>query len=177
MSIYRWIVAGALMGVAPTVVWAQQADRYGPVEGDQEVTLSGTGTSDTEFDNNRMGLSGSWGMYFQDRLKFSIRQQLNVVDLPGDNAWSGSTRAGADYHFDIGRWWPYVGGHFGFIYGDGVEETMIAGPDAGVKYYVHENTFAFFETEYQVLFNSADEAEALIDDGAWVHTVGVGLNF
>ncbi|MFA9459929.1 hypothetical protein [Thiohalorhabdus methylotrophus] len=178
MPVYSLILVGALLGMAPMAVWAQQDDNpYGPEEGDQELTISGTGTSDTEFDNNRMGLSATYGMYFQDRLKFSLKQQLNVTDLTDDSAWTGSTRVAADYHFDVGRWWPYVGLHGGFIYGDGVKDTMIAGPDAGVKYYVKNKTFVYWETEYQFLFTSTNEAEDVIDDGSWVHTVGVGFNF
>ncbi|HKJ87330.1 MAG TPA: hypothetical protein VKA48_02240 [Gammaproteobacteria bacterium] len=178
MPVYRLILVGMLIGLAPAISWAQeQQNPYGPHEGDQEFTISGTGTSDSGFDNNRMGVSLAYGMYFTNELKFSLKQQLNVTDLPKQSAWNGSTRIAADYHFDVGRWWPYAGAQFGILYGKDVSDTFIMGPDVGFKYYVKPRTFIYFEAEYQVLFQSSTKVNSVIDDGSWVHTVGVGFNF
>ena len=62
----------------------------------------------------------------------------------------------------MGRWWPFVGGSLGYIYGDAVSDTWVAGPEAGVRYFVNETTFILGLVEYEFFFDNADEAERRI---------------
>lgn len=148
-----------------------------PVEGSREVTLSGAGGSDNEFDNNIFSLEGSYGVYLSPQSIVGVRQSVGFSDTEGqESSWNGATRGFFDYHFgDEIR--PYVGAMFGYVYGDGVEETFIAGPEVGIKSYVLENTFITANVEYQFFFEDADNADSRFDDGAFAYSVGMGFNF
>ena len=154
------------------------AETVGPRAGDHEITLAGTGSNDKDFDNGSIGLSGSWGQYLTDTWSWSIRQGLNYSSVANDDAWNGSTRVGLDYNFMPGeRLRPFVGANIGAIYGDNVNDTGIAGPEFGLKYYVKPQTFVYLQTEYQFQFEDADEINNQFDDGSWAHTIGFGINY
>ena len=157
----------------------QAAPLYGPTEGSNEFTLSGTGTSDRGLDNGSFGITGSYGWYLNRDLELAIRQSANWASVNnGSDRLNGSTRGALDYHFDVtDRFRPFVGASIGVIYGDGVNETGIIGPEAGVKYYLNPTTFIVGQIEYQYLFDDGDEIDNNFDNGAFAYTLGLGLNF
>ncbi|RDD60331.1 hypothetical protein [Ferruginivarius sediminum] len=162
----------------PATAVAQTGDTEpGPSPGDWEITLSGNGTSNNDFDNHQIGLSGSVGNYILDNVLLGVRQSVNFTDLPGDDQTNAATRGFADYVFDLGRLRPYVGVSLGGIYGENVNDTFAAGPEAGLKYYADNNTFIFVQTEYQFTFSDTDDATEAADDGQFFHLVGIGFNF
>jgi len=171
------IVVSALAALPAATALAQPP--IGPQAGDREVTLAGTGANDKDFDNGSIGVSGSFGQYITDTWQWSIRQSLNWAQIDdADDAWNGSTRLALDYNFMPGnRLRPFVGANVGFIYGDGVDDTGIAAPEIGLKYYIKPETFLYAQTEYQFTFEDADEVDDQFDDGSWAHTVGFGINF
>jgi hypothetical protein len=149
-----------------------------PTEGTKEFTLSGAGSSDKEFDNNAFALDASFGHYLSSASEIGIRQSVGVSDSEGsDSQWNGSTRFFYDYHFGEGKLRPFLGLNIGYIYGESVEETFIAGPEVGLKYYVLPTTFITAQVEYQFLFESAHDADSRFDDGAFAYGVGIGFNF
>ena len=46
------------------------------------------------------------------------------------------------------------------IYGDAVEDTWAAGPEAGAKFYVKDETFLFGRAEYQFFFDDDEDFRA-----------------
>lgn len=149
-----------------------------PAQGAKEFTLSGAGSSDKEFDNNVFALDASYGHYLSSASSIGVRQSVGVADSEGsDSEWNGSTRFFYDYHFGEQKWRPFLGVNIGYIYGESVDETFIAGPEAGLKYYVLPSTFIVAQVEYQFLFESADDADSRFDDGAFAYGVGIGFNF
>lgn len=173
-------LAAALI-LVPGLVFAQEdgmAGAYGPEPGDWEVTLSGSGASSNDFDANAIGLQGSAGMYVYPNVLVGLRQSLNWADPgEGDNVMQGATRVFADYVFDLGQWRPYVGVSFGGLYGENVNDTFAAGPEAGVKYYADANTFVYAQTEYLFNFTDAGDVDSSFDEGSFFHAVGIGFNF
>ncbi len=171
------VVAVSLM--LPGAAWAQaDNEQRGPEKGDWEITLSGNGTSNNDFDGHIFGLSGSAGKYVTDNILLGVRQSVNFADVENDDdVLNAATRGFADYVFDLGAFRPYVGVSIGGIYGDQVNDTFAAGPEAGLKYYADENTFVFVQTEYQFTFTDADQADEAADDGQFFHLVGIGFNF
>lgn len=163
----------------PAAAMAQTGDNEpGPKAGDWEITLSGNGTSNNDFDGHDFGLSGSAGKFLTDNVLLGVRQSVNFVDVENsDDVINASTRGFADYVFDLGRFRPYVGASFGGIYGDNVNDTFAAGPEVGLKYYADNNTFLFAQTEYQFTFTDTDNANEAADDGQFYHLVGIGFNF
>ncbi|MPY69381.1 MAG: hypothetical protein GEU92_04775 [Alphaproteobacteria bacterium] len=150
----------------------------GPVIGDWEFTLSGSGTANNDFDDHTLGASGSVGKYLHQNVLVGVRQSINFNDVEGsDDVYSGSTRGFADYVFDFGNWRPYVGLNLGGIYGEGVNETFAAGGQVGVKYYADQRTFIFAQTEYQFTFDDLSDADNSSNDGQFSHAIGIGMNF
>ncbi len=169
----RKIMIIALLGffLAPCVATAQFQ------QGDKELTLSGSGSSDKDFDTSTFSTEAGFGYFYTDKLEGVIRQGVSIADRPGDNSWKGSTRLALDYHFDLGKYQPYLGGNIGYLYGDNVKDTFIAGPEAGLKTFVNDTTFVVVSIEYQVLFEDADDADEQIDDGRWVYGLGLGFRW
>ena len=61
---------------------------------------------------------------------------------------------------------------FGAQYGKGIDEELIYGPEAGIKYWVNESTFMFGQGEWQ-----ARSRERRSTNGNVVYAFGFGLNF
>lgn len=171
----RSIALGVCTALLPVALSAA------PTEGEREFSLSGTGSSDKDFDNSNFGISGDLGWYLSPELSVGVRQSLNFADIEGqgvkDDYWNGSTRGYANYHFGSGAARPFVGASLGAIYGDGVNDTGVGGLELGMKYYVLESTYIMGRAEYQFFFESGDGAQENFDDGAWAYTLGVGFNF
>ncbi len=170
-----------LLGALPLAASAQSSN-IGPDKGDREFSLSGTGSSDQDFDSASLGISADLGWYVNDKMVAGIRQSVNYADIQGENAtddfWNGATRGYINHHFMDDRARPFVGASLGGIYGDGVKETAFAGLETGIKYYVRTKTFILARAEYQFLFSDTDDAsDAFQDDGSWAYTVGLGYLF
>jgi hypothetical protein len=149
-----------------------------PATGDQEITLSGAGSSDRKFDSTIFSIQGSWGRYLSDSSLWGVRQSINAFDQEGSSVkFDGSTRVFYDYHFGSGAARPFVGLNLGALYGERVDETFIGGPELGIKYWVQDKTFITAMVEYQFLFKSGSEARDRYKDGALFYSVGVGYNF
>ena len=173
------VAAIVAAGISPALF--VQASERGPLSGEREFSLAGTGAGDKDFDNSSIGVSGDLGWYTSDRLVWGVRQSANYADIKDENvsndSWSGSTRGYVDYHFGNGNARPFVGASLGAVYGDIVKDSGFAGAEFGLKYYVLEKTYILGRAEYQFFFNSGDDAEDNWDDGSFVYTVGVGFNF
>jgi hypothetical protein len=153
-------------------------EAFGPEAGEWELTLGGSGVNDKDFRAGAFALNGSIGYYITRPLEISVRQGLTFADSEvTDSVWNGSTRLALDYHFDLGRFRPFIGVNGGGIYGDSVEESFIAGLGAGVKHYVLEKTFIFAAMEYNWIFEEAEGVDDSFEDGQFVYSLGIGFNF
>jgi hypothetical protein len=146
-------------------------------EGDKEVTLSGNASNGNDFSGVFIGAQGSLGYFLTDNLELGIRQSLQYTDVGVSSALNGSTRVALDFHFDLEAWQPFVGGNFGYVYGDLVNDTFEAAPEIGVKWFVNSTTFIMLMAEYQFFFDSASNAGNGFDDGQFLYTLGIGFRF
>lgn len=169
--------ATLLSAFAVAPAQAQSVGVDGPQVGDWEATLSGSGSSDNDFDTNAIGLTGSLGKYMMDNVLVGVRQTANFADTKDDNTFTGATRVFADYMFTMGQVQPFIGASLGGIYGEGVNNSFSAGPEVGIKYYPADDTFVYAQTEYQFTFQDTDNLDDSFEDGGWFHGVGVGFNF
>lgn len=166
------VMLGAV--VAP-VAAVQAASDHAFNKGDWELTLSGSGSNDKDFDAGGFNAQANLGYYVIDSLSLSIRQGVGYVNTGSDDQFTGATRVAADYHFDLDRWQPFVGGSIGYQYGsDDFDETWIAGLEAGVKYFVNDTTFIFAQVGYDWLLDSDDSD---FDDGQFVYGLGIGFKW
>jgi hypothetical protein len=193
----RLLIAVSMLSFAPAIALAQSADGNagsqqaqaqnrgdsdnapfrGPVAGTKEMTLSGTGTNDRHFHDGSFGITGSFGYYFNKNVEVGLRQTVSWANVGSQDSVNGSSRVALDYQFDLGRWRPFVGANIGAIYGKGVNDTGIVGPEVGLKYFVNNTTFIVAQSEYQYHFDSGGELSDNFDHGSFVHTLGMGVDF
>jgi hypothetical protein len=178
------VATSSFLLVLSTIAFAQTVGVSGrPMttidKGTGEFQLSGAGTSDKDFDSNVFNLNLAIGRYMSNSSLGGIRQSAsaNNHQVEDETDWNGSTRLFYDYHFMMGSWRPLVGVSIGYIYGETIEESWIAGPELGLKYYVNENAFVSALIEYQFLFDDADEAGDQFEDGVYIYSAGIGINF
>ena len=172
-SVYVLVVFGLLL--LPLAAAAQQFPAY--QMGDKELTLSGSGASDNDFDTTNLSFDVGFGYFFDQSWEGIVRQTLNVTDQPGENAYNGTTRVGIDYNFNVQQMRPFVGATVGYIYGDGVEESFIAGPEAGIKAFLSKSTFVIAAVGYDFIFEDTDEADDAFDDGFFNYRLGLGYRW
>ncbi|MGH8658290.1 MAG: hypothetical protein ACREV4_07395 [Gammaproteobacteria bacterium] len=144
----------------------------GPHAGNWEATLTGTGRSDDDLDQNLMGVTASIGYYFSKNVLVGFKQRLLYTD-PGDNSFfNGASVFQAAYQWDLARWQPYVGFNIGGQYGAQLTDDGVFGPEVGLKYFVNESTFVFGNIAYET---------SIIDDccteGTFPYSLGIGFNF
>lgn len=144
----------------------------GPRQGDWELFLGGTGASNGEFNDNALGINGEIGYYVLEWMPVSLRQSYvtrfgSRVSDRNDFA----TSLGADFQAPLGRFQPYLGGFVGYSYGD--QNSGIAGPEGGIKYFVNETTFLKGQMQYGWLFDKTLDW----DNGRAIYTIGFGYNF
>ena len=170
-----------IIGIALSVVMvgaaahAQEAPEF--QKGNRTLALSGSGSSDRDFDTSMASIQLGMGRFVTDNVAASVRQGIGFADVGGRDAWNGSTRLGLDYFLNMGRFKPFVGANLGYLYGDTVKEQFIAGPDVGARIFVNDTTFINLVVEYQFLFEDADEADNAYDDGRFVYALGMGVKW
>ncbi|MDD2388884.1 MAG: hypothetical protein PHP23_04020 [Desulfobacterales bacterium] len=145
--------------------------------GDWEFILAGSGTSDNSFDTTTLSVQGGAGYFYTDNIELGIKQGISISDLNDGSSWGASTRFSLDYNFNIRNLKPFIGVNVGYLYGDDVKDTFIAGPEGGIKYGLNSTTFIYTQVEYQILFENADEIDNQFDDGRYVYTIGMGIKF
>lgn len=156
----------------------QDRERNMPRKGNVEVLLAGSGGNDEDFEAGSGAASLGLGYYLTDGLELVARQSGSFADPgPGSDAWSGVSRAGLDFNFVFAPLVPYVGGTIGYIYGDGVHDSWIAGPEAGLKWYIKDEAFLQASVEYAFFFDNEDTVGDAFDDGTFLYSLGFGLRF
>lgn len=171
-----WTVIYITILVIPCLAMAQEPYGFNPQ--DWEFTLQGSGSSDDELDNTTLSFEFSLGYFLSKNLELGLRQGIGYSDPEtGNDTWNASTRGFADFHFDLQRWQPYLGVNFGYLYGDDVNESWIAGPEGGVKYFLKPNTFVQALIEYNATFDDADTADEAFDEGRFVYALGMGITW
>lgn len=168
------MVVSSLLSL-PAITHAETPAEYNT--GDWEFILGGSGSSDKDFDATTLSFQANVGYFFTDNVELIIRQGISVADLTDESSWGASTRLGLDYNFNVNNLKPFLGVNIGYLYGDDVVETFIAGPEAGIKYFLNSTTFINVQAEYQFLFENADDADDQFDDGRYVYTIGMGIKW
>ena len=162
----------AALLLLPTLSAAQ------PKEGEWEFTLTGSGSSNNDFDAGGFGASASIGHFLTEGWEVLLRQSLIYANTESESGvYVATTRVALDYHFDFDRWQPFAGVNLGLVYGSAAEETGLAAPEIGLKYYVKEQTFLFGMAEYQFFFEDASSADEAFDDGQFVYSIGIGFSW
>ncbi len=148
-----------------------------PQAGDRELILGASGSNDRGFHSGGFNLNGELGYYVTDEWLVSARQSIDYADASGGSTSILGTGAAIDYHFDFGQFRPFVGATLTYLYGNGVANTLAAGPEVGVKWHVKPETFIYGRANYEWAFRSSRDARHNFNDGRFHYTVGIGFNF
>ncbi len=155
----------------PATTFAQ-----GFMQGDKEILLNGAGVSDKDFDSTVFSIEGSFGYFFTKNIEVALRQAVAATHVENEgSSWNAATRGALDYHFDLGRWWPFVGANIGYIYGEDVTDTWEAGLEGGLKFFVNNTTFVLGMLEYEWFLNN-DDSDGF-NNGQWVYVIGLGFKW
>jgi hypothetical protein len=156
-----------------------------------EVTLTGSGSNDENFDVGSGLLNGSLGYYFTEWTLLAVRHGVSYSDdiAPAsvggsaEDVWNFQTRIAFDVHIPMPVVTPYAGVLIGYIYGDSdaLDDTFAAGPEAGVKIYVQHDAFLQLGAEW-LFFTDRDDAlnstfDEVFEDGQIFYFAGFGLRF
>ena len=166
----------ACLILIPSLAMAQE---WGPRAGDGEFSVSATGNSDNSFDNSTLSGQFNLGYYLTRGWELGLRQDGAWIDRQvGGSTWSASSRLFIDYNFDLGRFRPFIGVNGGYLYGGSdVNNTGIAGGEAGLKFYMIPKSFLLLMGEYDATFDSTNEIDEAFDNGRWVYNIGIGINW
>jgi len=140
-------------------------------QGNWSLELSGQGSNDKDFETGSAAVNVDLGYFMTKELAAGVRQSAVWGD--GGSAWSGITTVFADWHFDLDRWQPYVGANIGYSYGSGenTDDSWIAGPEGGVKYFVNSTTFIDLRATYEF------DLEEGFDGGGFTYGLGIGFKW
>ena len=132
-----------LLGLALLPAASAQAQQYFEA-GTFELTLCVSGASNEDVDAGSFGIGASLGYFPINQLELLVRQTVAYSDFNAGTSLNASTAIAADYHFDLDRFQPFVGAAVGYAYGDeDANETFFGGPEAGLKYFVKDDTFIY----------------------------------
>jgi len=70
-----------------------------------------------------------------------------------------------------------LGATIGYLYGETVNESFLAGPEAGLKIFINDATFIVAGVGYDFVFENAGDANDAFDDGRFVYNLGIGFRW
>jgi outer membrane protein W len=152
-------------------------------QGTWELTLTGSGASNRDVNSGNFGVQASIGYFLVDQLELQGRQTVSYSDTDnGGNGGGGtsvalSSAVAIDYHFDLDRFQPFIGAGVGYSYGTSANDTGFVGPEAGLKYFVKDDTFIYGLVQYQFFFKSGNDLTDNFDDGSFLYAVGIGFTW
>jgi hypothetical protein len=98
--------------------------------------------------------------YATNWLPITVSQQgFNSLDTSNKDGWGGRSTLGVGYEAPVGTVKPYIGIYGGGVYGRGVQDGFVAGPELGMKVDFSRNWFMYAKAAYdfQVSRNAWDE--------------------
>lgn len=144
-----------------------------------EVTVAGSGANDQDFNAGSAGLNASVGYYFTEIFELVFRQNAAFADAGSGSRdiWNFGSAVALDVHIPLGAVVPFVGVNAGFNYGDTVEESWMAGPEAGVKIYFKSDVFLQVIAQWDFVFDVNNRVGDAFDDGTIFYGLGLGARF
>ena len=117
-------------------------------------------------------MTGSVGYYVLKWLPVRLNQSyITTFGSRVNDQHRFATTGSVDFQAPLGRFQPFLGGFGGYSYGD--QNSALAGPEGGIKYYVNESTFIQGLMQYGWLFDKTFDW----DNARAAYTVGLGWNF
>ena len=149
-----------------------------PGRGASEVQVSGGFFHSQGSDDGDLNADLSYGYYFTPGWQVGVRQALNYrfIDDHRD-VWKATTAPFLNYNFrltDIIV--PYAGAFIGLAWNDR-DATGTIGPQAGIKFFVHDTAFLNLGYRYEFLFDRIRSIDDNSSRGDHVFNIGIGLTW
>jgi len=149
-----------------------------PTQAASELQLSAGFFHAQGSETGNLNADVSYGYYLTPGWQLGFRQALNYnfIDDHRD-FWIATTTPFLNYNFrltDIIV--PYLGGFIGLAWNDR-DATGTIGPQAGVKFFVHDRTFLNLGYRYEFFFNRFEAIEDNASRGNHVFNIGIGLTW
>ena len=121
--------------------------------------------------NHLLGLQLTLGYLATPNLELNL-SQAGFHSLDGnDDGWGGRSTAGIDLRANYGALHPYIGANLGGIYGKGVQDGPLVGPEIGLKYDISDSTYFHVQTGYDYGFRNPWD-KGIVQGG-----LGLGVRF
>lgn len=149
-----------------------------PNEGASEVQVSAGFFHTQGSDTGNLNADLSYGYYFTPGWQLGFRQGLNYnfIDDHRD-FWIATTTPFINYNFRVTDIIvPYLGAFIGLVWNDR-DVTGTAGPQGGIKFFVHDQTFLNLGYRYEIFFNRIKAIEDNASRGNHVFNVGIGFTW
>jgi hypothetical protein len=120
----------------------------------------------------------SYGYYLTPGWELGLRQALNYnfIDDRSD-VWNATTTPFLVYNFRLTNIIvPYLGAFIGAAWND-KDATGVAGPQGGIKFFVHDTTFVNVGYRYDIFFSSLKNVDNKASHGNHVLNLGVGFTW
>jgi hypothetical protein len=149
-----------------------------PRDGSNELMISGGFFHQEGSDDGSLNVDLSYGYYLTPGWQLGIRQALNsTFREDARDFWQATTAPFINYNIrltDIIV--PYVGAFIGAVWNDN-DISGIIGPQAGVKFFVHNTAFLNLGYRYEFFFSRFESIDDNSSRGNHVFNIGVGFHW
>jgi hypothetical protein len=170
----RSLLAAAL-GLFVAVLWTQPI-YAAPVASDHEIEAAGSLSHAQGSDVGALTGEVSYGYYLSPGWQIGFRQAVAYTFVDdGPDSWQATSTPFVNYHFRFGEnILPFLGIFGGAVWND-KDITGTIGPQAGIKFFLADQTYLGLRYRYEWFFNTFRSAANNKDDGNHVITVGLGF--
>ena len=168
ISLVGWALISSIVGIASVAAV--------PRDGANEVQVSAGFFSAQDSDSGNLNIDLSYGYYLTPGWQIGFRQGLNSLFVEdARDQWSATTAPFFNYHFRVTDIIvPYLGGFLGAVWNDR-DITGTLGPQVGVKFFVHDQTFLNLGYRYEWFWDKFERIDDSSDNGNHVFNIGVGF--
>jgi hypothetical protein len=168
VSLVGWALISSLAGIASVAAV--------PWDGANEVQVSGGLFHAQGSDAGNLNIDLSYGYSLTPGWQVGFRQALNSVFVEdGSDQWSATTTPFINYHIRVTDIIvPYLGAFIGAVWNDR-DITGTLGPQVGIKFFVHQQTFLNLGYRYEWFWDKFDRIDNESDNGNHVFNIGVGF--
>ena len=167
--------AFAAVLIFPLAVFGVKLSYAAPVAGDNEVEAAGSFTHSQGSNTGNFTPDVAYGYYLTPGWEVGLRQALsyNFIDGARDQ-WRATTTPFLLYNFNFGRFVPFLGLAGGIVWND-QKITGTLGPNAGIKFFLSDQTYLGARYRYEWFFHSFRGLQNNADHGQHVATIGIGF--
>jgi len=150
----------------------------GPASNDNELLLAAGFFHGQGSDLSNLNVDLSFGRFLNNPAwQIGLLQTLNwtIID-DAEDPWAATTAPFVRYHFlgsGESRVVPFLGAFLGAVWNDD-DITGALGPEAGLKFFVTDQTFIQTRYRYEWFFDDFEQVGDESDDGNHVISVGIG---